>query len=71
MPCLLLLVTKVAKDLFNVHVLWYNILGSSLGWYYEAFSSQLKKTNKFSSHNIIISSKNNVPKYRIKGHEQV
>ena len=30
-----------------------------------------KNQNKFSSQNIVISSQNNVPKYRTKGHEQV
>ena len=38
----------------------------------QVFFPQLKFIhNKFSSQNIVISSQNNVPKYRVKGHEHV
>ena len=55
-----------------VHVLMCNILGHILGW--KSVYFWLRK-NYFgpirTSQNIVISSQNNFPKYRTKGHEQV
>ena len=39
-------------------------------WSKTGFSFSVKNHNKFSSQNLVISSQNNVPKYRTRGHEQ-
>ena len=54
----------------------YNILGWKLCkqtsyWSKTGFFFSVKNHNKFSSQNIVILSRNNVPKYCNKGHEQV
>ena len=65
--------------MFNVHVL-HHILGHYFGvkidkqtsyWSKSGFFFSVKNDNKFSSQNIVVSSQNNVPKYRIKEQEQV
>ena len=55
---------------------YYNIFGWKLSkqtsyWSKTGFFFSVKNHNNFSSQNIVISSQNNVPKFRIKGHEQV
>ena len=78
-----LMINEIIDLFLSFDTIFWNVL---LGWYYDILGWKLSKqtsywskTGFFSSvkkiimnfHKIVISSRNNVPKYRIKGHEQL